>query len=74
MEPGIGAPSVRKALFKLQLLPRWLMSADFRLAFTSGVSANQVCFERELLTTGSYSRSPTTRRVDLGGAAGEVHS
>ena len=28
---------------------RWLTSADFRLAFTSGVSANSVCFERELL-------------------------
>jgi cyclopropane-fatty-acyl-phospholipid synthase len=45
----IGAPSVRKTLLKLRLLPRWLTSADFRLAFTSGVSANQVCFERELL-------------------------
>jgi cyclopropane-fatty-acyl-phospholipid synthase len=45
----IGAPSFRKGLLKLQLLPRWLTSADFRLAFTSGVSANQVCFERELL-------------------------
>jgi cyclopropane-fatty-acyl-phospholipid synthase len=45
----IGAPSLRKKLFKLQLLPRWLTSADFRLAFTSGVSANKVCFERELL-------------------------
>ena len=43
------APSVRKTLFKLRLLPRWLASADFRLAFTSGVSANSVCFERELL-------------------------
>jgi cyclopropane-fatty-acyl-phospholipid synthase len=43
------APSLRKALLKLQLLPRWLRSADFRLAFTSGVSANSVCFERELL-------------------------
>jgi cyclopropane-fatty-acyl-phospholipid synthase len=43
------APSVRKTLLKLQLLPRWLTSADFRLAFTSGVSANSVCFERELL-------------------------
>jgi cyclopropane-fatty-acyl-phospholipid synthase len=43
------APSVRKTLVKLQLLPRWLASADFRLAFTSGVSANSVCFERELL-------------------------
>jgi cyclopropane-fatty-acyl-phospholipid synthase len=34
---------------KLRLVPRWLTSADFRLAFTSGVSANSVCFERELL-------------------------
>lgn len=38
-----------KTLLKLQLLPRWLASPDFRLAFTSGVSANSVCFERELL-------------------------
>ena len=45
----IQAPSFRKTLLKLQLLPRWLTSADFRLAFTSGVSANQICFERELL-------------------------
>ena len=45
----IGTPSLRKTLFKLQLLPRWLTSADFQLAFTSGVSANKVCFERELL-------------------------
>jgi cyclopropane-fatty-acyl-phospholipid synthase len=44
-----GAPSPKKTLLKLQLLPRWLTSADFRLAFTSGVSANSVCFERELL-------------------------
>jgi cyclopropane-fatty-acyl-phospholipid synthase len=44
-----GAPSVRKSLLKLRLAPRWLTSADFRLAFTSGVSANSVCFERELL-------------------------
>jgi cyclopropane-fatty-acyl-phospholipid synthase len=43
------APSLRKRLLKLQLLPRWLTSTDFRLAFTSGVSANSVCFERELL-------------------------
>jgi cyclopropane-fatty-acyl-phospholipid synthase len=42
-------PSLRKTLFKLQLVPRWLTSSDFRLAFTSGVSANSVCFERELL-------------------------
>ena len=45
----IGAPSLRKMMLKLRLLPRWLASADFRLAFASGVSANQVCFERELL-------------------------
>jgi cyclopropane-fatty-acyl-phospholipid synthase len=45
----IGKPSFRKTLLKLQLLPRWITSADFRLAFTSGVSANKVCFERELL-------------------------
>ncbi len=45
----IGAPSFQKTLLKLRLLPRWLASPDFRLAFTSGVSANQVCFQRELL-------------------------
>ena len=45
----IGERSVRKSLLKLALLPRWLTSSDFRLAFTSGVSANQVCFQRELL-------------------------
>jgi cyclopropane-fatty-acyl-phospholipid synthase len=45
----IGSSSLRKSLLKLKLLPRWLASADFRLAFTSGVSANKVCFERELL-------------------------
>jgi cyclopropane-fatty-acyl-phospholipid synthase len=43
------APSLKMTLLKVQLLPRWLTSADFRLAFTSGVSANSVCFERELL-------------------------
>jgi cyclopropane-fatty-acyl-phospholipid synthase len=41
--------SLRKTLLKLRLLPHWVSSADFRLAFTSGVSANSVCFERELL-------------------------
>jgi len=41
--------SLRMSLLKLRLLPRWLTSADFRLAFTSGVSPNGVCFERELL-------------------------
>ncbi len=44
-----GERSFRKTLMKLQLVPRWLTSSDFRLAFTSGVSANSVCFERELL-------------------------
>ncbi|MEA2375198.1 MAG: cyclopropane-fatty-acyl-phospholipid synthase [Thermoleophilaceae bacterium] len=39
----------RMAILKLRLLPRWLRSADFRFAFTSGVSSNLVCFERELL-------------------------
>jgi cyclopropane-fatty-acyl-phospholipid synthase len=43
------APSAKKTLLKLRLLPRWLTSSDFRVAFTSGVSANAVCFERELL-------------------------
>jgi cyclopropane-fatty-acyl-phospholipid synthase len=41
--------SLRKTLFKARLVPRWLTSSEFRLAFTSGVSANSVCFERELL-------------------------
>jgi cyclopropane-fatty-acyl-phospholipid synthase len=45
----MGAPSLKKNLLKLRLVPRWLTSAQFRLAFTSGVSANKVCFERELL-------------------------
>jgi cyclopropane-fatty-acyl-phospholipid synthase len=45
----IGAPSLRKNVMKLRLLPRWLRSPEFRYAFTSGVSANKVCFERELL-------------------------
>ncbi|MEX0664343.1 MAG: class I SAM-dependent methyltransferase [Acidimicrobiia bacterium] len=44
-----GAPGLKKTLFKLRLVPRWLTSAEFRLAFTSGVSPNSVCFERELL-------------------------
>jgi len=43
------APSWKKTLLKLRLLPRWLTSPDFRLAFTSGVSSNSVCFDRELL-------------------------
>jgi cyclopropane-fatty-acyl-phospholipid synthase len=44
-----GARSLQKTLLKLRLIPRWLTSSDFRLAFTSGVGANKVCFERELL-------------------------
>ncbi|TML01794.1 MAG: methyltransferase domain-containing protein [Actinobacteria bacterium] len=43
------ARSLKKSLLKLQLVPRWLTSADFRVAVTSGVSANTICFERELL-------------------------
>lgn len=43
------APSLRKTILKLTLLPRYLTSAHFRLAFASGVSANTACFERELL-------------------------
>jgi cyclopropane-fatty-acyl-phospholipid synthase len=42
-------PSLRKSLVKLRLARRWATSPEFRLAFTSGVSANTVCFERELL-------------------------
>ena len=45
----IGAPGLRKSLLKLLLIPRWLTSREFRLGFTSGVAANQVCFQRELL-------------------------
>ena len=45
----IGRRSVRQAWLKLQLVPRYISSADFRRAFASGVSANKVCFERELL-------------------------
>jgi cyclopropane-fatty-acyl-phospholipid synthase len=39
----------RMALLKLRLLPRWLISPDFRFAYTSGASSNRACFERELL-------------------------
>jgi cyclopropane-fatty-acyl-phospholipid synthase len=42
-------PGLRKLFLKLRLVPKWLTSSDFRLAFTSGVSPNSVCFERELL-------------------------
>ena len=43
------SPACASGWSSCELLPRWLTSADFRLAFTSGVSANSVCFERELL-------------------------
>ena len=42
-------PSLKKTLMKARLVPKYLTSKDFRLAFTSGVSSNSVCFERELL-------------------------
>jgi cyclopropane-fatty-acyl-phospholipid synthase len=44
-----GEPSLKKTLMKARLVPKYLTSRDFRLAFTSGVSSNSVCFERELL-------------------------
>ena len=40
---------LQKLPIYLSLLPTYLTSRDFRLAFMSGVSANTVCFERELL-------------------------
>ena len=39
----------RKTLLKARLVPTLPDEPDFRLAFTSGVSANAICFERELL-------------------------
>jgi cyclopropane-fatty-acyl-phospholipid synthase len=45
----IGTRSLRKTAMRLALLPRWARSKRFRYAFSSGVSANKVCFERELL-------------------------
>jgi cyclopropane-fatty-acyl-phospholipid synthase len=44
-----GERSFQKLVLKARLVPKWLTSRDFRLAFTSGVSANSICFERELL-------------------------
>ena len=55
-------------MLKLRLLPRWLTSADFRLAFTSGVSANKVCFERELL---DHYRLVFEKRASAGDAVRE---
>ncbi|MDX2058975.1 MAG: class I SAM-dependent methyltransferase [Gemmatimonadales bacterium] len=42
-------PTLRKTLVKATLVPRYLTSRDFRLAFASGISANSICFERELM-------------------------
>jgi cyclopropane-fatty-acyl-phospholipid synthase len=42
-------PSFKKTLLKARLVPKYLTSREFRLAFTSGVSSNSVCFERQLL-------------------------
>jgi cyclopropane-fatty-acyl-phospholipid synthase len=44
-----GERTFRKTMMKARLVPKYLTSKDFRNAFTSGVSANSVCFERELL-------------------------
>jgi cyclopropane-fatty-acyl-phospholipid synthase len=49
VEPADRRAELQEDPVELRLLPRWLTNADFRLAFTSGVSANKVCFERELL-------------------------
>ena len=40
---------LRKTVMKARLVPWYLTSRKFRLAFTSGVSANGVCLERALL-------------------------
>ena len=40
---------MRETWLKTRLVPRYLTSREFRLAFTSGVSATTVGFERELL-------------------------
>jgi cyclopropane-fatty-acyl-phospholipid synthase len=39
----------RKGVAYLELLPRYLSDPDFRAAFTSGISANSIAFERDLL-------------------------
>jgi cyclopropane-fatty-acyl-phospholipid synthase len=40
--------SVAKLAVMLSLLPRYVASPEFRNAFASGISANTICFEREL--------------------------
>jgi len=42
-------PSLEKFLMKVTLVPRYLVSRNFRLAFTSGISPNSMCFERHVL-------------------------
>jgi cyclopropane-fatty-acyl-phospholipid synthase len=42
-------PSLRKLLLKASLVPRYLLSRDFRLAFAQPISPNTICFERLLL-------------------------
>ncbi len=44
-----GQFGLRKLGVKLSLLPRWATSREFRRAFTSGISPNSICFERELM-------------------------
>jgi len=69
-----GEPSLRKSMVKLRLVPRWLTSREFRLAFTPGVSPNRVCFERELIDhyrlvfekRAAEGRPPRRRRVERG--------
>ena len=39
----------RKLAVKATMVPHFLLSSDFRHAFTSGISPNGICFERELL-------------------------
>ena len=43
-----GRVTPRKLLLWGSLVPRYLTSPDFRLAFVSGISANTIAFEREL--------------------------
>lgn len=43
-----GRLTAKKLALYLTLLPRYLLSADFRHAFVSGISANTIAFEREL--------------------------
>ena len=48
-ELRFGRRTWRKLLLYATLVPRYLFSSDFRYAFMSGVSANTICFQRELL-------------------------